>query len=133
MRIGDLAAKSSVSTKTIRYYEDLGLLAEPEREPNGYRTYSDGAASRLEFIRDAQASGLSLAEIGSILDMREEGESTCEHVTTLLETHISDLDDRIRHLSEMRAQLAGLTIRARRLDPADCTDPDRCQTIARHS
>lgn len=130
VRIGELARAAGVSAKTIRYYEDVGVLPTPQRTPNGYRHYGSGDIDRLRFIRDAQATGLRLNEIASIIDMRQHGVGTCEHVTMLLERHLSDLDHRIEELRLTREQLAALTFRARRLDPADCTDATRCQTIA---
>ena len=105
------------------------MLPAPERSPNGYRLYGKDATERLRFIRDAQATGLTLTEIASILELREQGAPTCEHVAGLLEHHLQDLDRHIVTLQETRAQLATLTERAQRLDPADCTDPHRCQTI----
>lgn len=130
MRIGELGRRTGVPTKTIRYYEGIGLLAEPERAYNGYRDYHDDAVSRLRFIRDAQATGLSLTEIASILNLRSAGEGTCSHVVELLERHLEDLDRHIDNLQATRRQLVSLTERAKGLDPEDCTDPNRCQTIA---
>lgn len=130
MRIGEVARESGVPTKTIRYYEDIGVLPEPERADNGYREYGTETVDRLRFVRDAQATGLSLTEISSILDLRGRGETTCHHVIDLLERHLSDLDRHINNLRETRDHLAVLTIRARDLDPAECTDPNRCQTIS---
>ena len=130
MRIGQVADQTSVTTKTIRYYESTGLLAPPERTPNGYREYDPDAVDRLRFIRDAQATGLSLAEIGSILELRSHGEPTCGHVIELLDQHLTDLDTHIARLRRARRTLAELTERARSLDPTDCTDPNRCQTVA---
>lgn len=83
MQIGELARRVDVSTKTIRYYEDIGVLPQPERAPNGYRDYGEDAVDRLRFIRDAQATGLTLTEIASILDMRNHGLGTCHHVVDL--------------------------------------------------
>lgn len=130
MRIGELANRTGVTTKTIRYYESVGLLAEPERTPAGYRDYSPAAVDRLRFVRDAQATGLSLTEISSIVELRRRGRSTCAHVIELLEQHLDDLDEQIEALRGARRQLAELTERARALDPTECSDPDRCQTIA---
>lgn len=129
MRIGKLAGLTGVTTKTIRYYEDIGILPEPERASNDYRDYGPEAVDRLRFIRDAQATGLTLTEIGWILDLRGRGESSCEHVVELLEAHLEDLDLRIEELHRARDKMVALTRRARRLDPAECTDPHRCQTI----
>lgn len=129
MQIGELAHRVGVTPKTIRYYEDVGVLPQPERAPNGYRDYGDESVDRLKFIRDAQATGLTLTEITSILEMRQHGAGTCHHVTDLLERHLADLDQHIAELHRTRDQLAAMTDRAKQLDPADCTDPNRCQTI----
>jgi DNA-binding transcriptional MerR regulator len=74
MRIGVLAAQAGITAKTIRFYEDTGLMPAPARTPAGYRDYPAGAAARLAFIRDAQAAGLTLAEIRSILVIRDDGQ-----------------------------------------------------------
>ena len=130
MRIGELAQRTGVPTKTIRYYEDIGVMAQPTRRANGYRDYPLDAVNRLRFVRDAQATGLTLTEISSILELRSDGEPTCDHVTQLLEHHIRDLDEHLERLQRTRRTLEELTERARLLDPADCTDPNRCQTIS---
>lgn len=130
MRIGELAHRTGTTAKTIRYYEEIGLLPEPERSFNNYRDYSDEFVERLEFVRDAQATGLTLTEIASILDLRSQGESTCHHVVDLLERHLIALDKHIKTLRQTRRKLGELTDRARSLDPADCVDPNRCQTIS---
>lgn len=129
MQIGELGRRAGVPAKTIRYYEEIGLLEEPARSANGYRDYGDEAVDRLQFVRDAQGTGLSLAEIASILEMRDHGEQTCGHVIDLLERHLADIDRRVRQLRSTRKLLAELTVRAKSLDPSDCVDPNRCQTI----
>ena len=129
MNIGELAKRTGVSSKTIRYYESIGVLPGPERAANGYRSYGGEAEDRLQFIRDARATGLSLTEIGSILELRDEGEATCEHVAELLAHHVIELDQRIAALEAAREQLSELAKRAGGLDPAACTDANRCQTI----
>ena len=129
MKIGELSNRTTVPTKTIRYYEEIGLLEEPARSANGYRDYDEMAVDRLKFIRDAQATGLSLAEIASLLEMRDHGEQTCGHVVDLLESHLADIDRQIRQLRRTQKLLKQLTARAQSLDPSDCVDPNRCQTI----
>jgi len=131
MRIGQLAETTGLSTKAIRYYEQIGVLPQPDRAPNGYRRYGDSDAERIGFIRDAQTAGLTLLEIQEILELRDQGESTCGHVISALEAHVADLDGQMEELSRTRARLTAMLTRARSLDPADCTDPDRCQTIPR--
>ena len=130
MKIGELASNTGVSTKTIRYYESIGLMPQPARAANGYRNYDTGSTDRIEFIRDAQAAGLSLVEINLILDLRDQGETTCGHVISMLEDHVADVDRQVDELARTRARLEGMIERAQMLDPTDCTDPNRCQTIA---
>ena len=129
MRIGALAESTGVTATTLRYYESLGLLVAPERTPSGYREYGTDAIERLQFVRDAQASGMSLAEIQSMLELKAAGERSCDHTRDLLERHIDDIDTQIERLRVARAELVQLAERARNLDPADCTDPNRCQVI----
>lgn len=130
MRIGELAQRTGTTAKTVRYYEEIGLLPEPDRDANDYRDYSKDAVDRLAFIRDAQATGLTLTEIASILDLRSQGESTCLHVIDLLERHMTALARHIETLRATEKKLASLTAHARSLDPAGCVDPNRCQTIS---
>lgn len=129
MRIGALAESTGVTATTVRYYESLGLLLAPERTSSGYREYGADAVERLQFVRDAQASGMSLAEIQSVLELKAAGQRSCDHTRELLERHIDDIDAQIERLRVARAELAQLAERARGLDPADCTDPNRCQVI----
>ncbi len=129
MNIGELGRLTGVSTKAIRYYEEIGVLTEPERSDNGYRTYELETVDRLRFVKDAQLTGLSLAEIATILDQRGKGESTCEHVMSLLDHHLHELDTRIKALKTTRTRLVTIADRARKLDPSECLDPNRCQTI----
>lgn len=129
MRIGELAATCGVSDKTIRYYESVGLLPAPARTPAGYRDYDEGAAARLRFIGDAQTTGLSLAEIASVLELKDAESSSCDHTRRLLEFHLDEIEGRIAALESTRAELSAMVERARALDPADCTDPQRCQVI----
>ena len=132
MRIGELADRSGVTTKTIRYYESIDLLSEPVRTPSGYRDYTEEAAERLRFIRDAQASGLALAEIQSVLELKDAGARSCEHTASLLDRHLDEIDVQIARLQAARTELLDLSKRSRRLDPSDCTDPNRCQVISDH-
>ncbi len=130
MKIGQLADQVGVSPKTVRYYESIGLLAEPDRTASGYRDYDERALARLRFVRDAQATGLSLAEIASVLELKAAGKGSCAHTTALLQRHLAELDEQIERLQAARTELAELAGRSRRLDPTACTDPNRCQVIA---
>ncbi|MFT7475701.1 MAG: MerR family copper efflux transcriptional regulator [Verrucomicrobiales bacterium] len=129
MRIGELADRCGVTTKTIRYYESIDLLADPDRTSSGYRDYGEGAVQRLQFIRDAQTSGLALSEIASVLELKSAGERSCEHTAQLLTQHVEAIDVQIGQLKAARKELSVLAKRAQSLDPSSCTDPNRCQVI----
>lgn len=133
MKIGQLAETSGISTKAIRYYEQIGVLPEPQRSANGYRSYDTSVADRIAFIQEAQSAGLSLLEIQMILELRDEGESTCGHVITSLERHLAEVDRQMTELVRTRLRLAEIIAQARSMDPSDCTDPNRCQTIPKGS
>jgi MerR family transcriptional regulator, copper efflux regulator len=130
VRIGELADRSGVAVKTIRYYEAIGVLDPPERTPSGYRNYDDPAIDRLAFIRAGQAVGLTLGEIRQVVGLRERGQAPCTHVVALLERRADEIGQRIAELQHLQGDLRRLAAEAQGLDPADC-DPQRvCHVIA---
>lgn len=104
--IGELARRAGVTTPTIRYYEEIGLLPSPQRSPTGYRRYTNAALEELQFIRKAQGLGFSLEEIGEILELSRSGQAPCSHVLSLAHQHLAAVDERIRLLQKFRKQLA---------------------------
>jgi MerR family copper efflux transcriptional regulator len=129
VRIGVLAAAAGLTTKTIRFYEQAGLLPEPPRTPAGYRDYPDKTTMRLAFIRDAQAAGLTLAEIRGILAIRDSGQAPCRHVTGLIDRHLAQVEQRLAELIQAREALRSLQRRAAATDPADCTKDEVCSIL----
>lgn len=129
MRIGELADAAGLPTRTIRFYERRGLLPQPDRAPNGYRRYDEPTLSRLRFIRTAQAAGLTLAEIASVLGIRDEGQAPCSHVGGLLEAKLDEVRRRRRQLAALEKELVQLVERAESLDPADCQEGDVCHIL----
>ena len=129
MRIGELAEQAGISTKAIRYYEQIGILAPPARTPSGYRSYDQAALGRLGFIRAAQAVGLTLGEIRQVIAFRDNGQAPCAHVTDLLQRHAADLEVRIRGLQQLRGELRRLAERATTLDPERCPPDQVCHVI----
>jgi len=99
MLIGELADTVGLPSQTIRFYERRGLLPEPVRGANGYRIYDESTLTRLNFIHTAQAAGLTLAEIGSIIDLRDDGNVPCTHVASLLDSKLAAVRTRIRSLA----------------------------------
>ena len=131
MLIGELADTVGLRSQTIRFYERRGLLPEPERGTNGYRIYDQSTLTRLRFIHTAQAAGLALAEIGSIIDLRVDGNVPCTHVASLIDSKLADVRTRIKSLAVLEAELEEVIERSHRLDPADCTDADICHILTR--
>lgn len=124
MRIGETAAAAGMTAKTLRFYEDRGLLPAADRAPNGYRDYPHERVNRLEFIRRGRTAGLTLAQIGEILAVRDIGTAPCLRVTDLLAKQLRDLDARIAELSALRGAVAEFHDAAAVGDPAAC-DPER--------
>jgi DNA-binding transcriptional MerR regulator len=83
----------------------------------------------VRFIRDAQSAGLTLAEVTSVLELKDAGNRSCQHTLALVERHLAEIDDKIAALEDTRRRLTDLARRAEGLDPVDCTDPHRCQVI----
>ena len=129
MRIGDLASRSGLTVKTLRFYEQAGVLPEARRLSSGYRDYDDSATARLRFVKAAQAAGLTLGEIRQVIAVRDDDGPPCQHVTGLLEAHARDLDHRIAALTSLRADIARLQDRAATLDPAACHPAQVCHLI----
>lgn len=130
MRIGVLAARAGLTTKTIRFYEEAGLLPEPPRTSAGYRDYPAEIISRLAFVRDAQSAGLTLAEIRSVLAIRDDGQPPCQHVTGLIDQHLAQVEQRLAELTQARSVLRELKHRAADADPADCTSEQVCSILS---
>jgi DNA-binding transcriptional MerR regulator len=129
MRIGQLATAAGTTAKTIRFYEDSGLLPAPPRTPSGYRDYPPEARGRLTFIGEAASAGLSLAEIRGVLALSDVGEPPCRHVTELLGEHLRQVEQRIAELENARQALRDLHARAAATDPADCTRNGICSIL----
>lgn len=129
MNIGDLSGVCGVPTQTIRFYEKRGLLPDPQRQSNGYRIYDEAAIARIAFIRRAQRSGLTLKEIGGVLNVRAEGRVPCGHVSQLLSSKLSDVKSQMRELRILRGELEALIDRSQHLDPADCTGDQVCHIL----
>jgi MerR family transcriptional regulator, copper efflux regulator len=106
--IGWVAKESGVPIKTIRYYEELGLLKTSGRTEGGFRIFSSDVLARLNFIKRAQRLGLSLAEIKDFLDIHDRGELPCEHVQIKLSDKISEIEQQIQQLQILKLELKGL-------------------------
>ena len=129
MRISELARATGTTTKTLRFYEDIGLLRPATRTPSGYRDFDSDAIDRLDFIRRGQAAGLTLAEVNQILRIRDGGQPPCEHVRDLLATRLADLDTQIAQLLALRETIARLGEAATHSDPDSCPPNQVCRYL----
>lgn len=118
MRIGELAVAVGITTKTIRFYENIGLLPSAPRTEAGYRIYSSEDVDRLEFIRKSKQLGLSLDDIVGILQLHDRSEPTCFHVAELLDDKVRQVDEALRELRDLRREL--LQLRENAGTMADC-------------
>ncbi len=104
--IGELSKQTSVSTKTIRYYEEFGLLSKPKRTDSRYRLYTQEDVEKLKFIKKAQGFGLKLSEIKEIISCSKEGlEPCCDLVRDLFNKKIKEFENKIEDLTVMRNRL----------------------------
>lgn len=106
--IGSIAKTSGIPIKTIRYYEELGLLKSIGRTEGGYRLFDAEVLTRLNFIKRAQNLGLSLAEIKEFLDVHDHGEMPCDRVKIKLQDKLLEIDRQIRDLQILKQELEGL-------------------------
>jgi DNA-binding transcriptional MerR regulator len=109
LKIGEVANLSGLPVKTIRYYEEIGLLAPTvARSPTGYRLFHKQVLNRLAFIKRAQKLGLALNEIKEILVVYDRGELPCVEVKQHLQDKMNAITQQIAALDTLRGELQTL-------------------------
>lgn len=108
MQIKELAQQTNLSAKTIRYYEEIGLLPLPKRQPNGYRDYEESAVDRVKFVIGARSLGLSLDDIGELLALRDRREAPCRVLLQMLDEKAAEIRQRIADLQRLEVELREL-------------------------
>jgi MerR family transcriptional regulator, copper efflux regulator len=121
MTIGELARRAGVNAQTVRYYERRGLLPQPDRTRNGYRSYGEEDLHRLRFILRSKALGFTLKEVGELVDLRVDPRRTAEDVRVRALEKIADTEAKIRDLEAIRSALRRLVDRC-----AAHGRPDEC-------
>ena len=129
MRIGQLAEATGTTTKTLRFYEESGLLPPAPRLASGYRDYDENAVGRVGFIHRGQAAGLTLSQICQILKIREHGQTPCSHVQALLGQRLGELDAQIAELLALRETISQLHEKASNPEPESCSADQVCRYI----
>ena len=120
MRIGELAVATGVSTKTVRYYTDIGLIPAQARQENGYRSFDEADIRKLNFIRKARAFGFSIEDCRHLLDLyQNKGRSSADVKRITLE-HLHRVEEKMRELRSLHDELAHLTDACQGDERPDC-------------
>ncbi|GAB2881903.1 MerR family transcriptional regulator [Microbulbifer echini] len=122
MNISQAAQQSGLSSKALRHYESTGLLV-PARRANGYRDYSEANLEALRFIQRARASGFSVDEVRSLLELRDNPGRRSRVTQQLVREKLSRLEAQLRDMLEMRASLASF------VDSCAGDDSPRCAIL----
>lgn len=125
MRVGEFAAQAGLGAKTVRFYEQLGLIHPDGRTPAGYRIYLPDQVERLRFIRAARMLGLSLREVAEMLDVWDRGRRPCGDVMRHIARKIQEVDRQIESLHRLKRQLQELYATAQAFPPSAQQASDR--------
>lgn len=119
MNIGEASAATGLPAKTIRYYEDIGLI-KPDRAANGYRDYGGKDVHRLAFIQRSRSLGFTIDECRSLLSLYEDKERASSDVKALALDKIREIDRKLGELKSLRATLKTLAEHCHGDDRPDC-------------
>lgn len=119
MNISQAAAQADLPAKTIRYYEDIGLVT-PARGDNGYRSFSSGDIHKLTFLGRARALGFSIDDCRRLLALWEDTGRASADVRALAQEHLTRIETKIADLDAMRSTLSDLVHRCAGDDRPDC-------------
>ncbi|MFT6775502.1 MAG: MerR family copper efflux transcriptional regulator [Paracoccaceae bacterium] len=119
MNIGAVARASGLPAKTIRYYEDIGLIT-PQRSANGYRDFAESDLHLLAFLGRARGLGFSIEECRALLSLWQDRDRASADVKQVAAQHLAEIDVKMAELSRMRALLAGLMETCHGDDRPDC-------------
>lgn len=131
MNIGEASRASQLPTKTIRYYEDIKLIA-PQRADNGYRTYSDSDVHRLRFLQRSRGLGFSIDECRLLLSLYEDEERASADVKRLALDKIGEIDRKLSELQSLKVTLSALARDCHGDDKPDCPIIDDLAGRANH-
>jgi len=120
MTISDIARQAGLTAKSIRYYEDIGLIPPPARSAAGYRVFSDADLHRLRFIQRARGLGFSVEECRQLLSLYDDGGRASADVKRLALHRVDDIDQKIAELQDMRRILSELAEKCHGDDRPDC-------------
>ena len=119
MNIGEAAARAKLPAKTIRYYEDIGLVT-PRRHPNGYRDFSEDDLHRLSFLGRARSLGFTIDECRALLALYHDKSRASADVKRIARDHLAQIEAKIAELQAMHATLSDLICACAADDRPDC-------------
>ena len=119
MNIGDAAEQSGLPAKTIRYYEDIGLIT-PDRAGNGYRDFSESHIHKLKFLHRSRNLGFSIEDCRMLLSLYEDKNRASGEVRSVAKEHLSTIETKIAELQSMHATLSDLVHKCHGDDRPDC-------------
>src|SRR5579872_3784369 len=120
MTIGEAAARSSVPPKTIRFYEEAGIIKPAARTENHYRVYSDADVETLRFVQRARMLGFPLKDVAELLELYHDRKRASREVKKLALKHVAALDRKLAELTAMRNTIAVLAERCQGNDRPTC-------------
>ena len=119
MNVGEAARRAGLPAKTIRYYEEIGLI-RPERAGNGYRAYSGDDVHRLAFLKRARTLGFSIDDCRQLMALYQDRERASADVRRIAAAHIGAIEEKVRELQAMRATLQKLVQACHGDERPDC-------------
>lgn len=123
LSIGDLAEATGTKVVTIRYYERIGLLPDPERTAGNYRSYSAAHLGRLSFIRRARDLGFTIEQVRDLLSLSDQRDRPCAAVDAIACEHLAEVDRKIADLQALRRELGSI------IDQCGCGTIAECRII----
>jgi len=120
MQIGLVAERSGVPAKTIRYYEDIGLISKPDRTTSGYRAYASQDVEILRFVSRARGLGFSIKDVRNLLALFEDRERASADVKKIAQDHVDEIDRKMAELETIRHTLAHLADKCHGDERPDC-------------
>lgn len=128
MNIGEIAERSGLPAKTIRYYEDIKLI-QPRRDANGYRNFDEADLHKLAFLARARSLGFSIDDCRQLLALFEDRSRASSDVKTLAQSHLDRIEKKLQELQSMRDTLTNLVTACAGDDRPDCPILDELQKI----
>jgi len=127
--IGRLAVRTGVKVPTIRYYEKIGLLAEPDRNSGNQRRYSQADLQQLSFIKHGRDLGLTIASIRDLIRLHDHPDYSCTAAHTIAEAHLDNIRRKLKKLKKLEKELKRITSHTHDDRINDCAI---IQTLADH-